>query len=77
MKTTIAAALALALLSAPVLAQTISDVDHPNIPNCTIVGPNADNCENLTLQATKSHNGLGDRYSYKDKNGHDAGGFDW
>lgn len=64
MKTTIVAALALAILSAPALAQTISDVDHPNVQNCTIVGPNANNCENLTIQAVHANNGLGDKYSY-------------
>ena len=66
MKTLIASAFALAMLAAPAFASTISDVDHPNVPNCTIFGTNAPNCENLTVQAVHSPNGLGAKYCWHD-----------
>jgi hypothetical protein len=56
MKTLLIAS-ALAFLITPASAG-ISDVDHPDIPNCTIVGPNAADCETLTMQAVYPPNGL-------------------
>lgn len=65
MKTILTSMFAAAMLASPALAQTISDVDHPDVPNCTIKGPNPPNCENLTIQAIYAHNGLGTRHCYK------------
>lgn len=56
MKTLLIAA-ALTFLAIPAFAK-ISDVDHPDIPNCTITGSNAVDCETLTMQAIYPPNGL-------------------
>lgn len=49
---------ALVLLATPTSAAVLSDVDHPNVPNCTIFGPNAPNCELLTMIALFPPNGV-------------------
>jgi len=49
---------AFALLAVPANAAVLSDVDHPNVPNCTIFGPNAPNCELLTMIALFPPNGV-------------------
>lgn len=77
MKILLTAIFAVVALAAPAVAQTISDVDHPDIPNCTIVGPNAPNCENLTIQAVYAHNGIGTKTSYKDSFGHTHSFYTW
>lgn len=48
---------ALALLALPAYAN-ITDTDHPDVPNCTVLGPNAADCETLTMQAVYPPNGL-------------------
>ena len=70
MKTLVASVFALAMMAAPAFASTISDVDHADVPNCTVFGTNAANCENLTIQAVHSANGLGGKFCFKDKWGH-------
>lgn len=72
MKTLLTALFALSALVVPAAAQTISDVDHPDIPNCVMFpksGHNALNCENLTIQAVYAHNGAGTKVTYKDAYG--------
>lgn len=52
MKFLTAALAALCILVAPLAtASTLSSVDHPDIPNCTLIGPNAPDCE--TIWSTK------------------------
>ena len=47
MKTlTIAALVAALLASSPALAKLVT-VDDPDVPNCTMVGPNAPDCETI------------------------------
>lgn len=58
MKTAIAAIAALAFLSMPAMAGHISDVDHPDVPNCIVGAANPPNCENLTMQGALGNNGL-------------------
>ena len=67
MKTLVASVFALAMMAAPAFASTISDVDHPDVPNCTIFGTNAANCENLTMQAVHAPNGLGGKFCFKNQ----------
>ena len=65
-------AFASAMLAAPSFAQTISDVDHADVPNCTVFGPNAANCENLTIQAVHPNNGLGNKHCATDPVTHET-----
>lgn len=58
MKTLLVSALALAFLTAPSSAAVLSDVDHADVPNCTILGPNLPTCELLTMQAIFPPNGI-------------------
>ena len=58
MKTFLVSALALAFLTAPSSAAVLSDVDHADVPNCTILGPNLPNCELLTMIALFPPNGV-------------------
>lgn len=58
MKFLSATVFAAAMLIAPANAAVLSDVDHPNVPNCTIRGPNPPNCELLTLIALFPPNGV-------------------
>ncbi len=58
------AALCASLLVGPAVAGGISDVDHPDVPNCVLFpasGHNAPDCETLTFQAVYAHNGQGAR----------------
>ena len=71
MKTILTALFAFAMLAIPATAQTISNVDHPDIPNCTVRGPNVANCENLTIQAIYAHNGTGTKSCYTDPATHE------
>lgn len=64
MKFLLPALFAAALLTVPTAAAPISDVDHPDIPNCAIFpkgGVNPPNCETLSIMAAHAHNGQGDR----------------
>ncbi len=77
MKILLTALFAFSVLALPAAAQTISDVDHPDIPNCTVTGPNAPNCENLTIQAIYAHNGVGTKTTYKDAHGNSHSFYTW
>lgn len=64
MKLLISAAFAAVMLAAPAIAAPISDVDHPDIPNCAIFpkgGVNPPNCETLSIMAVHGHNGQGEK----------------
>lgn len=58
MKTLLVSALAFAFLTAPSSAAVLSDVDHADVPNCTVLGPNLPTCELLTMQAIFPPNGV-------------------
>lgn len=58
MKTLLVSALAFAFLTAPSSAAVLSDVDHADVPNCTVLGPNPPNCELLTMIALFPPNGV-------------------
>lgn len=69
MKLLISVAFAAVMLAAPAVAAPISDVDHPDIPNCAIFpkgGVNPPNCETLSIMAVHAHNGQGDRSCHTD-----------
>lgn len=53
------------LNDAATVVAAITDVDHPDIPNCVMFpksGHNAPNCETLSIMAVMPHEGKG--YSY-------------
>lgn len=61
MKTAFICLTALAMLTTPSLAAPISDVDHPDIPNCVMFpagGVNPPNCETLSMIALFPPNGI-------------------
>ena len=62
MRTIAVIGLVSALLAVTPASAKITDVDHPDIPNCVMFpksGHNAPNCETLTIQAVHPNNGLG------------------
>lgn len=67
----LAAALLLsaAFAAVPASANQLSLVDHPDVPNCTVFGPNAANCETVDPQFhVTTHFGCADFYIDGDGN---------